>query len=1665
MTERVKRLIAAALSTVLVLLSPGLEAPRLFAQALRAEAAPAPAAVLAPALAPSALTLPALTLSAAPSLSAAPAASGRALPALSAAVAPISAAPAASAQTPLLPAAAALSAGAPALPDVRLGAAAAESADGAPASAASAAAAPAPAASAAEAPAALQSPFTYRAHALLLRMVASLTGTVYTLRPAGLALSDRRIAAAADRGAVFSDFDETLAMSNAAFDHTLPPNMVEAFEAVRAAGKTVDVISDRPESVLQALSTLPVGVRAGMYVAVDAGGKVFRYGDDGEASLVHQEAPMSDAVKAEVGAASEAAKARFPPIGAELFVPNERDGNPAEIWRPYTWTLRLKVGSTLDQVRGAAALMQAELDRRGTGLTVKPRFAKDPANAPYLALTVNSKANASRWIAAARGLAPKDVVVLGDSMYAPREGRAGWISRLGRRVSGRAVPALGNDSDADIEKGVPGALTFAVGGKGDPRRTGLTVLSEQGPTGARRVLLSVASKLAGAPSGLWARAQALFGRAALWLRSFEHYFIEVNVDNWREFRERREQARNERGELLVRDQRSFFADSRMMGMIGGAKTVGSRSGSDAYVASEAVRVFDRYFTRPDIEPDVREAFVAFLGRASEFNPLRSSSNLRKHIRKALHAASFLAPSELKPYFDGLMLEDVGVAAQAFQHDGQEKTREAFRRAVYAAIAEESDAPDRVVGAVVLGSFSGGAATPTSDFDLHVLTADGRSGRVRPFLQRLEKRWAADPESKSHPINGADFAFYPDAALLLKIHHDPFLVFSPDARIERSLSPPPGRFADRTRPDSPTFFQNALWYFYNAVLQAATLLADLRDAAGGRPAEGLSDAARGTATAGWLVGRTLYLAGFVVSSAIAYPIFAQAVVGRQGYADLMSLGALAGIFLSSLSGLVADRLSLRNAFALNNAVRLVVALAVPAMIAAHAAGFWPLLAIALVASWNVASTLIAEDKMMPALAGGDAKRHSVLNAAANLNFIGLNVGLGIFLSAGHWVDLLTAHLGMLPGLSEIFLINAALCGAGLAIQWLTIPNVRLQKAAAASAATAPNASSTWRNNAIWGGLLAVGGGLYAVLHPLAPQFATLPLVGAMLAGLIATSEGFKTLWRSSVMRSGAVLGTLYAFVVYPVQSILIPFASRDLNGGGLMQGQLQGSLFFGQLLAATTMLNLPGRWNAIARGGVLSALGAWIGFYLFPHNLLAAAAGIALSLGLYAFSNRLTDRGWMRYAFLGLAALAAPIAFWGNIPVLLLSLLAVGLVSVPNKITIDTIMQKEARADSANAGQALGARSALSSIAAAFGYASFGAIAGAFHPAFPAALWPMVAMFAVVGVLLWAAPRWLGGHLSAASFKTAAAAEAAAPAELSIDELAARVAQRVRANGVKVVITDYDGTLMDKTPDDKAVVASERLAALLKALKREGVTVVISTNHFFTGDHNGMTHLLGDRLDAETRAGMMYVVQSGARIYEYAADGSAPDRESPTWKEVSFSAEEHAKITPAFEEAARRLGLEPGDYKIFHEDSRALVELRNHLDRADEFYRVIAEINAREGFGYLVQLKPYPTMRENKVPYVQYFKAHKGTGAKKAFDILKARGVVSDESQVLIFGDDFKPEGNDLYMAQSLPGALAVSVGKNRDESQPNVLQSSVRNSAATQALFERLPGIIASGGR
>jgi hypothetical protein len=524
MARRLHAALSTFLSLALVLLSPGLEAPRLFAQAFTravpvegVRVAPvqiggAPSAVLtpsaAPALAASALAAPSAALpvltavapAAAPALAPAPARAAS-LPEMAKSLAPHLEA----AAKPATSASGSAAAGR-GIEDVLTGAKSAGAGDvsavsgiegiGAPSlslgAAASAPDAPKPSVPAADAPAegkTVASELSYRVHRFLLKTVAALTGAVNSLPAAGPALTDALIARAADKRVVLSDYDDTLAHYNV----VLPAEMVEAVRAIRAAGKDFAVISDRGDekrpnqlAVFDSLESLPVELRAGMYVAANSGGRVYRYDAQGVPVRVFELPALGEDQKAKVAEAV---------AGTEGYVPAPGSAIPAESWSTYGYALMLKVGSGKEAVVKAAELFQDELSKRGVNVEVSPRFAKDAANPPYINFSIVTKAPAAEYIAKALKAEPKDVLVIGDSQYAPHHPKkASWLTRLGVKLSGREIPATGNQTDRNMEKGVPGALTLSVGTTGDPRAANLWVLGGKGPSVTRRVLMSVASK-------------------------------------------------------------------------------------------------------------------------------------------------------------------------------------------------------------------------------------------------------------------------------------------------------------------------------------------------------------------------------------------------------------------------------------------------------------------------------------------------------------------------------------------------------------------------------------------------------------------------------------------------------------------------------------------------------------------------------------------------------------------------------------------------------------------------------------------------------------------------------------------------------------------------------------------------------------------------------------------------------------------------------------------------------------------------------------------------------------------------------------------------------------------------------------------------------------------
>jgi hydroxymethylpyrimidine pyrophosphatase-like HAD family hydrolase len=534
MARRLNRLVSIVLSAAVVVLSSGLDAQRAAAQTFSGRAAPVSATpqlgmVLGAVLAPS-VNLPVLSLSA-PGLSAPSAlAASPILAAPSVSVTPKPVTPAAAIAGKILAAAPALKAlakhelgGSAAsiagrdLEDVLTGArsaktSASDSAVSGVASALSLAlsAPSAPEApKASEVPAAAPAPFksissasSYRAHRVVLRAVAALTGAVFTLPQAGPALSAKIIASAAEKSLVLSDFDDTLA----GYNELLPADKVSAIRAIRAAGKRFAVISDRGDTkrpgqaqltVFESLESIPAADRAGMYVAANSGGKIYLYDAQGVPQKVHEATILSEDQIAKIKEAAAAAKARLSEVGAVQHAGDEKV--PGESFNSYGYALMLKPGSSQDSVKGAARILNEELAKRGFEVEVQPRFAKSAENPPYATFSIITKAEAASYIAGVLKIEAKDALVIGDAMFIPRDAKtSGFLTRLGERLSGRPQAKTGNETDRNMTKNLPGVLALGVGTAMDPRTVNGWALAGHGPAVTQKVLEAVASKTRGA---------------------------------------------------------------------------------------------------------------------------------------------------------------------------------------------------------------------------------------------------------------------------------------------------------------------------------------------------------------------------------------------------------------------------------------------------------------------------------------------------------------------------------------------------------------------------------------------------------------------------------------------------------------------------------------------------------------------------------------------------------------------------------------------------------------------------------------------------------------------------------------------------------------------------------------------------------------------------------------------------------------------------------------------------------------------------------------------------------------------------------------------------------------------------------------------------------------
>lgn len=242
----------------------------------------------------------------------------------------------------------------------------------------------------------------------------------------------------------------------------------------------------------------------------------------------------------------------------------------------------------------------------------------------------------------------------------------------------------------------------------------------------------------------------------------------------------------------VAQSRSFFAHMRAFGLTGYFYLMGFSPRGDQKVIDEAIGIYDRYFRSPDLGKKEKEAFLAFLERARDYNASRRNiSYMRKIIRDTMLDASVLPAKKVAAVFSAKLTGPTN----DFQQGEAPKILADFQRVVEEEIVaerrlaeEQGQGKSRVTAVVLIGSFATGAATRSSDFDPEVVTADGSSKRVDDFGRRVDERWKALYPDKGTriPVHFHETAL-PESKRFLRMMIDTrYLVFSPEKALVEAL---------------------------------------------------------------------------------------------------------------------------------------------------------------------------------------------------------------------------------------------------------------------------------------------------------------------------------------------------------------------------------------------------------------------------------------------------------------------------------------------------------------------------------------------------------------------------------------------------------------------------------------------------------------------------------------------------------------------------------------------------------------------------------------------------------------------------------------------------------------------------------------------------------------
>jgi len=270
---------------------------------------------------------------------------------------------------------------------------------------------------------------------------------------------------------------------------------------------------------------------------------------------------------------------------------------------------------------------------------------------------------------------------------------------------------------------------------------------------------------------------------------------------------------------------------------------------------------------------------------------------------------------------------------------------------------------------------------------------------------------------------------------------------------------------------------------------------------------------------------------------------------------------------------------------------------------------------------------------------------------------------------------------------------------------------------------------------------------------------------------------------------------------------------------------------------------------------------------------------------------------------------------------------------------------------------------------------------------------------------------------------------------------AALVEHYKKKNPKLVLMDWDNTFMDNWHKLNRKVSQDRLE-LLQALKEAGIRAGFITNRPLEGKGFGMESLLVSRMPKSLREGFLLGVGGGAEIYRYDGDGERPAE--PTRRAALIEEADMALISRTVRSAAAKGGVDMGEgSREYFEEQKGYeysFGLLRRREQAQAVFDALAAVLETGGLAgkYIAKLKV--PVKPGSAPYIRVRAANadKTTGVRAVLDILKEEGTELLPEDILFFGDEFDPGNDDNFMAQAVPGALALAVGRTADPSVRNV---------------------------